>query len=156
MTEPVTSKFASYYWLKVTFLSIFVPLAISACLWAVIVKHNNYSQVQLIAFTLFPAWLVLLYIYQVVFTCVRITTAPEGLIWLNLLTKKRMVINYSDIEHVDNHKVIDNNRGMSPFTTAHKLVIELSTGKFLSFKDDQYANYEELKEAVRRRRFNLD
>jgi len=107
-----------------------------------------------------------LYFRGIVSMFLKITAAPEGLIFHYLLTDKKIVIDYAEIKHIEslmNMSWRAKSRGIIPATAERDdlsangftLKIYLTSGETFTFDDSNYTNYDELKESIRRHRFNL-
>jgi hypothetical protein len=96
------------------------------------------------------------YIKKTINTFIKITVAPEYLIFNYLLIKKKITIYYANIVHVESVDLTTYGRDGTKYISATKLNIDLNTGKRISFSEDSYSNYDELKESIRKHRFNLE
>jgi len=87
---------------------------------------------------------------------IKITAAPECLVLKYLISRKQIKISYQDITHIGITHISgpqDSVRYSAEYTN---LDIVLLNGDTVTLLKDNYSNYDELKEAIRRHRFNLD
>ncbi|GAC1300740.1 MAG: hypothetical protein NVSMB24_02040 [Mucilaginibacter sp.] len=94
------------------------------------------------------------YLYSAIQLLRKITVAREGIVINYLLTGQRVIIAYADIVHVSNYRRGVNRGGLRQRSYL-SLEIELATGKYFSFNEYEYSNYDELREAIREYRFQL-
>lgn len=155
MGDTVVSEFSSMFWVKGVVLSIIYWGILIIYDTVVYVHRDNYSTVELVVTGLVSVFAIGIYIKLVTDSYIQLTIAREGLCITYLLTKKEIVIDYTDITHVSS--IIANSRDDKVSARRYlKLKIELSTGEKFSFSEDQFNNYHELKDAIRRFRFNLE
>lgn len=146
MTETVVSKFNYSLFVGIGLITLFLsPM--------VYVGITIGTQSWLMDFILIL--LMYFFIKRTIDTLVKITVAADGLELKYLITGKKVIVNYSDITHVDNKGVT----GMYNFSNSPsyvKLDVELTNGKKITILGDNYSNYDEIREAIRRNRFHLD
>lgn len=151
MTLTVNSKFHYYLWVTVIFCAIFAAGFIIAFIIA-LTNYLNPGSV-IIAVVLLP--LIYFAIKVIIGSLLKITVTPDGLKFKYLVTGKQTIINYADIVHVENvHE--KSLRSSSDEGSGVRLNIFLKNGDEYVIPEDNYANYNELKEAIRRNRFHLD
>ncbi len=159
MTATITSKFRNSLWIAPFLFGVLVWILIGIC---VHLSEEDYSpsNAQVIMVTLV---ILIIYIcfktYRAVNRFIKVTVSPDVLLLHYLLINKQTIVNYADIVHVSlvRESPDDNgfNRRVSLIDTI-KLKIELNTGKNLYLVEEYYENFDELKEAIRRARFNLE
>jgi len=109
----------------------------------------------------FPA-LFYIYLKPILKRFLKVTAGADGLVFHYLLTNKKIVIDYAEISHVESdgvnpgrwyhHQFVERN---STNEAQARLQICLNTGAKFYIDAANYSNYDELKEAIRRHRFNL-
>lgn len=102
---------------------------------------------------IFSGILIYYYVKTAINTIVRVTVGQNGLGIDYLLTKKHILVNYADITHVSS-TVVGSGRDTAVVYTYLQLDIELLTGEQFRFTDNQFSNYEDLKEWIRYYRFH--
>lgn len=155
MTETVTSKFTNGFWASVIFIGIFSLSIIIFCLVLDVqaLLATNWGEVVL--FTAFSAITIFIGFNNINATLLKVSAAPEGLILNYLLTRKQIIVNYADIKH---EGVVQERSRRDPAIVngSVKIVLELSTGETIYLLQESYTNFEELAEAIRRARFQLE
>jgi hypothetical protein len=113
MTHPVTSKFSTMFWVKAVLLTLVLFGCTIACINNITEYKDNYSGGQISSVYIFSGVFLVVYVYMAIRTVRRITAASEGLIIEYLITKKKIVIDYADITHVDNVIVSSSSNGFN-------------------------------------------
>jgi hypothetical protein len=153
MPETIISKFNPTIWIKAIIFTAFVFGSEIACVVFSIKNKDIYSWGQYCLVTVLGVGLLYYYIKTAINTIVRITVGAGGLGIDYLLTKKHILVEYSDIIHVSSTNVGRGNDNVVVYKYL-QLDIELSTGEQLTFTDNQFDNYEDLKEWIRYYRFH--
>jgi hypothetical protein len=153
MEDTVTSKFTTKFWLKAVVFTLFVFIS---TLYCIIFSANHKEELnwgQLWSVAIYSVLLAAVYVYISIRSLRKITAARQGIIINYLITKKQIVIDYAYVVHVSNLRVhaADANQGSGYL----ELAIELNTGEKLILLEEDVANYDELKEAIREFRFKL-
>jgi len=157
MTPTVVSKFRHPVWWSIAFYAIFIIGFLVAAFAIVTERLRTYNNAALLFIGAAFCWLIYLSVTNAINTLVRIVVAPDGLNLYYLLTGKHIIVDYQEITHVENmHTISDNWRYAQPKTGDIHLNIDLTNGKRFTFFALNYANYNEIKEAIRRNRFHLD
>jgi hypothetical protein len=154
MEDTVTSNFSRAFWIKFIMFTISVIGSTIICAVVSVKNRDTYSWGQLASVGTYAIILIALYFYVIIKSTIIITAAREGIIVDYLITKKQIIIDYADIAHASNIRVNDIMNVAVTFTYC-KLVIELTTGEYFTFKESNMTNYGELKEAIREFRFKL-
>ncbi len=153
MTEPVKSVFTLFFKVK----CIIVTLVTLFGIIDFVIACSDQSDALQPKIPFLPLLAIgICWFFYAMLSLRTITAAPEGIILNYLLTKKQIVINYADIEHVSN-VLPDSNRLKPTLSSLNglKLLIELKSGKSISFFQNDIKNYDELKEAIREFRLHL-
>jgi len=152
MTETVTSKFRKSLWIAPILFGILVFSLIAIC-----VTPGNTGMIMGILVVLIV--LFCFNTYRAVTRFIKVNVSPDALLLHYLLINKQIIVNYADIVHVsvvrENTGRDENSRSFTLIDTI-KLKIELNTGEDLYLFEEYYENFDEIKEAIRRARFNLD
>jgi hypothetical protein len=157
MNDIVSSRFTLIFLLQTIVGTLVVIFAVAACVVVSIERRAFYNQGQLSLIAIFCIILIYININSAIRSLIKITVAPEGLIIKYLITQKRIIIDYADIIHVSNLDINedpDNMRFFQFSTNYLRLVIELTTGEKLIFTDGKFANYDDLKDAIRLYRYS--
>ncbi|MDB5124171.1 MAG: hypothetical protein JWP94_2300 [Mucilaginibacter sp.] len=155
MDYPITSKFTNSFRFKalvITLLAILVnTIAIANC----IASFSTDYQGQSIIFVIISVILMGVYLYFAVQLLRKITATYDGIVIDYILTGRQVIIHYADIVHVSSYRRNINRGNIRAPRSYLWLEIELTTGKYISFNEYEYSNYDELKEAIREYRFKL-
>jgi hypothetical protein len=155
MIETVSSKFAYAFWIKVIFFTI-VASGLTATVIMISIKNWTQLKSPDLPLTILVLFLVYGFFIRWAYrAAIRIIATPGGLIIRHLVTKKQTIIAYADIVHVGNTRVNVGRSEMRSYSYL-KLVIELRSGEVLNFLAEDFDNYDEVKEAIRRFRFHLN
>lgn len=157
MSNIVSSRFTFIFLLQTIVAALVVIFTIIAFVVVSIEHWASYNHGQLLLIAIFSIILIYININSAISSLIKITVAPEGLIIKYLITQKRIIIDYADIIHVSNLDIDedpDNMRFFQFSTNYLRLVIELTTGEKLIFTDGKFANYDDLKDAIRLYRYS--
>jgi hypothetical protein len=156
MTEPVTSKLTTFFWIKCVLVTLLLLMSISVSLSNAINPAGTSEGAVLAHLASCAVLFIVVYFFSSIKSFRIINATADAIIITNLLTPKKIVINYDDIVYVSNERTYRNWIRDQYYSTYRILKIDLKTGERISFNDKYIINYDELKEAIRRFRFKLD
>ncbi len=141
----VTSKFVNGFAFKTV---IFIILVLVWLVGHILVLIKLIMSAQWYPLSIVGGFFLLFFYFffrLLTYALVKITIAPEGIFWKNLIKNKTTVITYEEIEHVANFRTTTNTRSVSNYRT---LQIDLFANKQFSFTSLQFENYNELRDAI--------
>ncbi len=154
-TTPVVSQTRPFGW-TITIVGAIINFAlIVVFIVAFSVYYRAFSWVELSGGAIALAVWMYYSFNATVRSAIRLTVGRDGIEVLYLLTHRKWMINYPDIVHVES-VIANGNSYRTEVSTFLRLEIYLRNGEQFAFTDAQFANYRELKDAIRFFRFHGD
>jgi hypothetical protein len=149
MTETVSSKFKLTLWLKFIVFTFVAFGAITVCIITCINNRGTYNWGQFLLFGLFSIALAYVYFGTADNSVISITVSGNGLHIKHLMSSKKVNIGYNEIKNISALHV--NGKSKSKLSSSYlRLEMKLANGQDFSFTNNQFSNYDELKEAIER------
>ena len=117
------------------------------------IHYKDFSWVELFAGAVGLAVCVYYFFNATVRSVIRLTVGPNGIEVFYRITHRRWMINYDGIVHVES-VIANGNSDRTDVSTFLRLEINLRGGEQFTFTDAQFANYHDLKDAIRFFRFH--
>ena len=158
MTSAFASKFRASLWVTPVMSGILAFALITICISLSETAYGTENANQIMLILAILIGLVGYIIYYAITRFIKVAVTPGALVVRYLFNNKKAV-EYSHIEHISlvSGKSISRGGGTrSSIGGKIKLKIELDNGEKLYLYEESYENFDELKEAIRRARFNLD
>jgi hypothetical protein len=147
MNRNLTSKYSVLYWVKIPACISFAALAAGLFINTAL-KDNSLDYLTNRWYAGIITVAVITYMIFIYLSVPKkITITAEGIRFFYYLTRKRIFINYQDIDKIRTVRI---NRVLRSATDDNyqKLEIELKNGALFNFTDDDYDNYDALKGAI--------
>jgi hypothetical protein len=149
---PVVSQSRSTGWTTVILAAIINGALIIFFIIIFALHYKDFSWVELSGGVIALAIWMYYAFNATISLIIKLTVGPGGIEVLYPVTKRKWKINYADIIHVES-VIANGNSDRTDASTFLRLEITLRDGQQFTFTDAQFANYHELKDAIRFFRF---
>ena len=144
----VVSKFRTGYWIRQIIIYVGSLILIGFCAYVSFDKGQlDYKNILCIFACLGVFVFIFHFIYFLLNELKQVTVRDNEIIIKYLINSSSTTISYSEIQNITS-KRITQRRGASITTGFLETEISLSNGQLLSFNEDQFENYDEIKNRI--------